>query len=452
MAALVCSVVHTRTYVMAAKLLLSEAISKQLCIHSHSSQSVHPPPMRAAASFPPPSIISRYHCTQNGYNVTQRREESSAGYITTCEAASARAMEKTEEPSAEAQATDTVPSTPQSVRGVKVETKRPGERGRKRGVLPSKKGHKCSTYGCNRTFLNMQDLIHHVSIHYKPTQSMQDKKFFCSISGCGAILHSMQELMSHLKVHYKPNRYFKCENCMQHFRTHRSLFKHLHVCSDNAARSVSQSTTSLPASSDSDSATPAGPVSRQTSVIQCIKKDNPLPVANDIPTTSMAAVASTSTLPGGHLASMSKLASKASNSFSAFDPNLFGGRVSGTSQISAASSYLSYMNPSAYNSPQASMSKLKPFLGNQSLPASNATWKKNQGHTTNSRIIWEHTRDNYRCMQCNFSTATRDQMDKHIELFHKNPTSARLDEIDYDVDLLSFHSKLPAEMESDLLP
>ncbi|KAG9480469.1 hypothetical protein GDO78_012107, partial [Eleutherodactylus coqui] len=360
--------------------------------------------------------------------------------------------EKQEEPTAEAQPAGSLPSTPQSVRGVKVETKRPREAGRKRNPAPSKRGHRCSTYGCNRTFLNMQELIHHVSIHYKPTQSMQDKKFVCSIIGCGEMLDSMQDLMSHLKVHYKPNRYFKCENCMQHFRTHRSLFKHLHVCSDNAARAASQGTASVPAS-DSESATPAGPASRQTSVIQCVKKDAAFPVSDDTPTTSMAAVASTSTLPGGHLSSMSNLVSQATNSFPAYDPNLFAGRAPGPSPTSAANSYLPYMNPSTYNLPQASISqRLKPFLGNQSLPASNAMWKKNQGHTANSRIIWEHTRGNYRCMQCNFSTPTRDQMDKHIELFHKNPPSTRMNEIDYDVDLLSFHSKVPAEMESDLLP
>ncbi|XP_056426566.1 zinc finger protein 414 [Hyla sarda] len=297
----------------------------------------------------------------------------------------------------------------------------------------------------------MQDLIHHVSVHYRPTQSMQDKKFICSVTGCGERLDSMQGLMSHLKVHYKPNRYFKCENCMQHFRTHRSLFKHLHVCSDNTARAASQSTTALPASSDSDSATPAGQVSRQTSVIQCVKKDSSLPVADDIPTTSMAAAGASASTVGGHLPSASNLGSQTSNSFSNFNPNLFAGRAPGPSQTSAASSYLPYMNPSTFNLPQASISqRLKPFMGNQSLPASNAMWKKNQGHTTNSRIIWEHTRDNYRCMLCNFSTATRDQMNKHIELLHKNPSSTRLDEIDYDVGLLSFHSKLPGEMEYNL--
>ncbi|KAG8584474.1 hypothetical protein GDO81_008840 [Engystomops pustulosus] len=355
-------------------------------------------------------------------------------------------MEKQEEI-----ATDTVPSTPLSVRGVKVETKRPREEGRKRSLLSSRKGHKCSTFGCNRTFLNMQDLIHHVSIHYKPTESLQDKKFICSITGCGEMLNSMQDLMSHLKVHYKPNRYFKCENCMQHFRTHRSLFKHLHVCSDNAARSAAQKSTHGTTSSDSDPAIPAGLASRQTSVIQCVKKDAPLSLADDVPT--MSAVASTSTPPGGQQSTGNSLTDQGPNSFPILDPNIFPGREPGPAQTSGAGSYLSYVNSPTHNLPQASISqRLKPFLGNQSLPASNATWKKSQGHTTHSRIVWEHTRDSYRCMLCNFSTATRDQMDKHIEIFHKNPNANKLDDIDYDLDLLSFQSKLPGEMESDLLP
>ncbi|XP_075060773.1 zinc finger protein 414-like [Mixophyes fleayi] len=351
------------------------------------------------------------------------------------------------------QPSDTSLATSQLVRGVKVEAKRPREGGRKRNLLPSRRGHRCSTYGCNRSFLNMQDLINHVSVHYKPTQSMQDKKFICSVNSCGESLNSMQDLMSHLKVHYKPNRYFKCENCMQHFRTHRSLFKHLHVCSDNTGRSVSQSTTPLSPPANAKSAMPVAHVSRHTSVIQCIKKETTLPMADDIPTTSIA-VASTSFLPGNHLPSMSNLVSQASSSYSILDPSLFGARLPGPSQSSVTGSYLPYIHPPTYNLPQATISqRLRPFLGNQGLPASNAMWKKNQGHVNNSRIVWEHTRGSYKCMQCSFSTATRDQMDKHIEELHKNPPSTRLqDEIDYDIDLLPFHSKLPAEIESSLLP
>lgn len=338
------------------------------------------------------------------------------------------------------------PSTSQTVRGVKMEPKRPREGGgRKRNLQGSKRGHRCSTYGCNRSFLTMQELITHVSVHYKPTESMQDKKFICSMNDCGETVDSMQDLMTHLKAHYKPNRYFKCENCMQPFRTHRSLFKHLHVCSDNLSRSDS---TTMPPPTEIKTASG----SRQTSVIQCAKKDTPLPMAED-PTKSIA-TASVSSVPGGQLPSVSKLASETSNSFPALSPSLFTSRIPGPQRSSVTGSYLNYLHQSAYSLPQGAVpQKLRPFLGNQGLPVSNAMWKKNQGHTSNSRIVWEHTRGSYKCMQCSFSTSKRDQINKHIEEVHKNPTPARpREDIDYEMDLLPFHSKLPAEMESSLLP
>ncbi|KAF6098280.1 zinc finger protein 414 [Phyllostomus discolor] len=58
------------------------------------------------------------------------------------------------------------------------------------------------------------------------------KLFRCSALSCTETFPSMQELVAHGKLHYKPNRYFKCENCLLRFRTHRSLFKHLHVCAE----------------------------------------------------------------------------------------------------------------------------------------------------------------------------------------------------------------------------
>nr|DBA28595.1 TPA: hypothetical protein GDO54_008924 [Pyxicephalus adspersus] len=330
-------------------------------------------------------------------------------------------------------------------------SKRPREGGRRRNLQGSKRGHRCTTYGCTRSFLSMQELINHVSVHYKPTESMQDKKFLCSVNDCGESLDSMQDLMTHLKVHYKPNRYFKCENCMQPFRTHRSLFKHLHVCSDNPSRPVSDSITPPPPLADTKAAPAMSTGSRITSVIQCIKKkDTTLPVTKDFVNT----IASASSVPGGQLPSESNLASETSNSFASLNPPLFTSRLTGSQRSSHSGSYGSYLQQSAYSLPQgASSQKHRPFLGNQGLPVSNAMWKKNQGHTSNSRIVWEHTRGSYKCMQCSFSTATRDQMDKHIEEIHKNPASAKpREDIDYDMDLLPFHSKLPAEMENSLLP
>ncbi|XP_009321687.1 PREDICTED: zinc finger protein 414 [Pygoscelis adeliae] len=97
------------------------------------------------------------------------------------------------------------------------------------------KHYQCSSYGCKLAFPSMQELMDHLKVHYIPTQSLEGKTFQCPTLGCTETFPSMQDLMAHMKVHYKPNRYFKCENCMLRFRTHRSLFKHLHVCSDSAS-------------------------------------------------------------------------------------------------------------------------------------------------------------------------------------------------------------------------
>lgn len=37
------------------------------------------------------------------------------------------------------------------------------------------------------------------------------------------------------------------------------------------------------------------------------------------------------------------------------------------------------------------------------------------GHAAPSRIVWEHTRGRYSCMQCAFSTASRPAMTLHLE-------------------------------------
>ncbi|NXI46782.1 ZN414 protein, partial [Galbula dea] len=75
-------------------------------------------------------------------------------------------------------------------------------------------------------------------------------------------------------------------------------------------------------------------------------------------------------------------------------------------------------------------------------------------HSSNSRIVWEHTRGRYTCMQCPYSTASRQEMTLHIEEHRKNPpppAPGRLDtEMDFGVGLASFHTKLTPEMENSL--
>lgn len=92
----------------------------------------------------------------------------------------------------------------------------------------------CSSPGCCLSFPSIRDLAQHLRTHCPPTQSLEGKLFRCSALSCTESFPSMQELVAHGKQHYKPNRYFKCENCLLRFRTHRSLFKHLHVCAEHA--------------------------------------------------------------------------------------------------------------------------------------------------------------------------------------------------------------------------
>ncbi|NXC25801.1 ZN414 protein, partial [Campylorhamphus procurvoides] len=49
------------------------------------------------------------------------------------------------------------------------------------------------------------------------------------------------------------------------------------------------------------------------------------------------------------------------------------------------------------------------------------------GHSSTSRIVWEHTRGRYSCTQCPFSAASREEMTLHIEDHRKNPPPGRLD-------------------------
>ncbi|XP_075831772.1 zinc finger protein 414 isoform X1 [Microtus pennsylvanicus] len=96
----------------------------------------------------------------------------------------------------------------------------------------------CSSPGCCLSFPSIRDLAQHLRTHCPPTQSLEGKLFRCSALSCTESFPSMQELVAHGKLHYKPNRYFKCENCLLRFRTHRSLFKHLHVCAEHAQSPV----------------------------------------------------------------------------------------------------------------------------------------------------------------------------------------------------------------------
>ncbi|XP_058137879.1 zinc finger protein 414 isoform X2 [Dasypus novemcinctus] len=235
----------------------------------------------------------------------------------------------------------------------------------------------CSSPGCCLSFPSVRDLAQHLRTHCPPTQSLEGKLFRCSALSCTETFPSMQELVAHGKLHYKPNRYFKCENCLLRFRTHRSLFKHLHVCAEHA-----------------QSPAPPPPPT--------LDKEPPAP---ERPPGSDPAMA-----PGLQ--------------FPLLEPFT-------TPAPSPTGPFLPYLNPTPFG---LSPPRLRPFLAAApGSPASSAAvWKKSQGaggsprrpqggadtpsgHAAPSRIVWEHTRGRYSCMQCAFSTASRPAMTLHLE-------------------------------------
>ncbi|XP_075300290.1 zinc finger protein 414-like isoform X2 [Opisthocomus hoazin] len=327
----------------------------------------------------------------------------------------------------------------------------------KRRPVPGKH-YQCSSYGCKLAFPSMQELMDHLRVHYRPTQSLEGKTFQCPTLGCAETFPSMQDLMAHMKVHYKPNRYFKCENCMLRFRTHRSLFKHLHVCSDSASSPAPPPKAEkplLPTTSAPEKEPPAKPpegLPKVPSVIRPPEKEAILPGADTVPAAPAAVPTSLAELPGSL-----PLVSPAPHPFPLLEPSLFGSssltRFSGPSPSSVPGPFLSYVPPSPYGLPQPpAQHRLRPYAPGHGPPVSNAVWKKSQGHPSNSRIVWEHTRGRYTCMQCPYSAASREEMTLHIEDHRKNPPPpGRLDaEMDFGVGIASFHAKLTPEMENSL--
>ncbi|KAJ7419278.1 zinc finger protein 414 [Willisornis vidua] len=253
----------------------------------------------------------------------------------------------------------------------------------KRRPVPGKH-YQCSSYGCKLAFPSMQELVDHLKVHYRPTQSLEGKTFQCPTLGCSETFPSMQDLMAHMKVHYKPNRYFKCENCLLRFRTHRSLFKHLHVCSDSTSGPApaprADKPVLPPATSALDKEPPTKPPEGLPKLPRPLEKGAVLPGADSgaVPT---ALPTSLPELPGSLEAL--PLVPPAPHPFPLLEPGLFGPssltRFSGPPPSSVPGPFLSYVPPSPYALPQPpAQPRLRPLVPGHGPAASNAVWKKSQ--------------------------------------------------------------------------
>ncbi|NWW76168.1 ZN414 protein, partial [Climacteris rufus] len=319
----------------------------------------------------------------------------------------------------------------------------------------------------------MQELMDHLKVHYRPTQSLEGKTFHCPTLGCTETFPSMQDLMAHMKVHYKPNRYFKCENCLLRFRTHRSLFKHLHVCSD----------------------TPPPPLGCSIGQKHRREPKKRLQIVPALLLPGVLGLRGGGTGPGlpSHVSPPGRGRPNACLA-PRFPPQAAGLPLqSPWAPVPPGSPGLDPAVPFAPGPgarPGSLLPDFFPWEGSPGacgarsggLPSPRATrapahpaparrGPRGQGdpggdpgaipvlpcppvlagHSNNSRIVWEHTRGRYSCTQCPFSTASREEMTLHIEDHRKNPPPGRLEaEMDFGVGLASFHAKLPPEMENSL--
>ncbi|NXK48940.1 ZN414 protein, partial [Chauna torquata] len=274
----------------------------------------------------------------------------------------------------------------------------------------------------------MQELMDHLKVHYRPTQSLEGKTFQCPTLGCMETFPSMQDLMAHMKVHYKPNRYFKLGDRGGHWlhpaRSCRAWFHRLNKWEGAAAAWTQKPPLFFWAPWPGWNLPALAPQVRRGNGQGGGRAAQPCPM----PTAGSAPRLEVPPPQQGGDPCVRRARSRGSYPHS----------LAGAEPLRSAAPH-----PAPRGAPTHGGSRVSAVLPSSPVLA---------GHSSNSRIVWEHTRGRYTCMQCPYSTASREEMTLHIEDHRKNPLPpGRLDaDMDFGVGLASFHSKLTPEMENSL--
>ncbi|KAJ3592822.1 hypothetical protein NHX12_005161 [Muraenolepis orangiensis] len=294
----------------------------------------------------------------------------------------------------------------------------------------------CPLYGCKRVYTDTVALESHIKDHEIPAESIPGKVLLCSSIGCSGSFPDMQKLMQHMRHHHKPNLFFLCESCRAKLRSYRGLLTHLHTCSkvSRAKLKTEQMPPGFPlAASENWSTEQAAQQGDEavghmqiTSDSQHV--DNPLASPTHLDQSSTPLLDSQETLSFQQLnqePSQFQLQDFGSSSFPSpdtemlsADPLPFDGQAEHQGQFQAHP--LPQSQSQAQAVPQG-QSQPQPQSAPQSPTSSAAVWKKNQGPPGNSRILWEHTRGRYTCVQCSLSLPNRKAMTAHINTEHKTP-------------------------------
>ncbi|XP_072237205.1 zinc finger protein 414 isoform X2 [Leuresthes tenuis] len=293
----------------------------------------------------------------------------------------------------------------------------------------------CPLHGCKRVYTEARALGSHVKDHEIPAQSVPGKVLLCSTTGCSGSFANMQKLMEHMRQHHKPNIYFQCESCRTKLRSYRNLLGHLHTCSKvtRGKPKAVEPTPLLPVTVSSPNTIPKAP-DQQPPWLESVSSPQQLPLQIANPDGSFAAVgpqpgsADPPVLGPPILALPETHPSKLSPpqlTEAAFQPPL-GNEASdappslnvAARQAAPDSSGARAQHQTQTRSPEAIQPAPGPAAS--SHPGSSAVWKKNPGMACSRRVLWEHTRGRYTCIQCGHIVTNRKEMTQHIKSHHSS--------------------------------
>ncbi|KAM7423540.1 hypothetical protein PAMA_000067 [Pampus argenteus] len=270
----------------------------------------------------------------------------------------------------------------------------------------------CPLYGCKRVYKDMGTLESHIKDHELPAQSLPGKVLLCSTIGCSGSFPNMQKLMEHIRHHHKPNIFFLCENCRTKLRSYRGLLTHLHTCSK-----VSRGKTKPdPATVSNPNMTPTA-MDLNPSQLETVSSQQQLPSQTSNPDASFPTAVPQADSAGPPLLGPSCLFNPEASSLQLTEA------AHPQPQLDRPTAAPSAPDTETQHQPQARTPEPippAPASPPHSPPASAAVWKKNQGLACNRRILWEHTKGRYTCVQCGFIATNRKDMTQHINNQHNN--------------------------------
>uniref|UniRef100_A0A3P8RY93 Zinc finger protein 414 n=1 Tax=Amphiprion percula TaxID=161767 RepID=A0A3P8RY93_AMPPE len=297
----------------------------------------------------------------------------------------------------------------------------------------------CSLHGCKRVYTDNIALERHIRDHEIPAQSLPGKVLLCSSIGCSGSFSNMQRLMEHMRHHHKPNIFFQCESCRTKLRSYRGLLTHLHTCSrvprsrtkppeltlplPAAANRPDMSTTamdqqppqleSVSAAQQLPSQIPNPDGSFPTAVPQPDSAGPPLlgPPILPLPQASPPHLASPQLSVAPHQPLFRNEAFNLPSSLNLDGPKAASDRLDAQGQQQTHTWSPESVHPAPGSAPH-------------SPPGSSAVWKKNQGIACSRRILWEHTRGRYTCVQCGHVVSNRKEMTQHINSQHSGNKAA----------------------------